>query len=323
MSNTVTFARITGTGTAPAVWSEGWLPDIEAFPELTEAREKAQQLRAARQAAGERRRDLEARIEADAEQRTTALREAYLAGQTDPQPGGDGEELKAELVEAQEHAQAASEALTEHLNSCIALVLEHRQEWLGEIAAFQGSVDGEVRALLAQAAALRAKRGHYGRLEHWIERTVQGAELPTAHFPYSDIPAPPSGDPVEEDRRDQEFFERSYAGSLTPERRATEQEGRALEAQVLSQRPQPVADDEQYGEVELNDLDDEDLVDWLMSTGQFDGNPKPSADVVVAAAEGNAAMAQRLIDAELVAGGSAVRQTVIDQLTEITKGVPA
>ena len=321
MSDTVTFARITGMETGPAVWLEGWLPDIDAFPELTEAREKCERLRAAWGAAGERRRDLETRIEADTERRKAALRDAYLAGEADPQAEGDGEALTAELAAAKEHAQAAMTAYVAHLNSCIALVVERGQEWLGEITAFQQNVDSEVRALLRQAEALRAKRGNYGRLEHWIQRTVSGATFPADHFPYSDIPAPPSGDVAEEEARAREFMERSYAGSPSPERRATETEGRELEQRnASSQRQTPRAPGEEEVEVELNQLDDGELVDWLMGCGMFDGNPKPAAALVIEAAEGDAGMAERLLQAERTAGGDAVRLDVLDALIEITNG---
>lgn len=321
MSDTVTFARITGMETGPAVWLEGWVPDLDAFPELTEAREKTERLRAAWRAAGERRRDLEARAEADTEQRKTALRDAYLQGVSAPEADGDGEKLTAELAEAKEHAQAAAEAYLEHINAVIGLVIQHGREWQAKISTFQESVDGEVRALLAQAAQLRARRGHFARLSYWIERTVRGGEMPAEHFPYSEISAPPSGSQQEEDAQMQEFFERSYAGGVAPERKLSEEEGRALEAQVLSsQRQRPVADDVDYVEVELSDLDPDDLVEWLMSTGGFDGNPKPTAAQVIEAAEGDAAMAQRLMQAERRAGGDAVRQDVLDRLSQITSG---
>jgi hypothetical protein len=320
MSDTVTFARITGMETGPAVWSEGWLPDIDAFPELTEAREKRERLHVEWQAAGERARDLDGRIEANAQQRKTALRDAYLAGEADPEAEGGGEALTAELAAAKEHSQAAMTAYVEHLNSCIALVVERGQEWQDEITAFQQNVDSDVQALLRQAEALRAKRGNYGRLEHWIQRTVSGATFPADHFPYADIPAPPSGDVAEEEARAMAFMERSYAGSPTAERRATEAEGRDLEQRnVASQRRTPRAPGDEV-EVELSHLDDGELVDWLMSCGMFDGNPKPAAALVIEAAEGDAEMAERLLQAERTAGGDAVRRDVLDALTEITNG---
>jgi hypothetical protein len=52
----------------------------------------------------------------------------------------------------------------------------------------------------------------------------------------------------------------------------------------------------------------------------FDGDPRPSAELVVKAAEGDPAMAERLLAAERLANASAPRQEVVDQLTEITKG---
>jgi hypothetical protein len=319
MSDTVTFTRITGTAAAPAVWQEGWLPDLDVFPELTEAREKAQRLRAAWDTAAGRRRDVEARIEAYSEQRKATMRDAYLHGESSPQVKDESEKLAAELVEAKEHAQAAGEAFTEHLNDCIGLVIEHRDEWQSEIEAFDAGVASQMRVLVAQMTELRSRRDHHSRLAHWIERTVRGGELPAEHFPYSEVIAPLPGDQQAEDARLQEAFERSYAGGLAPERRATDAEARALEAQALAPQPQPVTDAEPIV-VDYAELDDEDLVDWLMGTGGFDGQPKPTAQQVISVAEGDVARAGRLLEAERVAGGDAVRQDLLDRLGEISNG---
>jgi hypothetical protein len=317
MSDTVTFARITGSDSAPALFNPGWLPDIEAFPELTQAREDYMRLRAAWSDAGARGRELEERIEADQARRDAALRDAYAAGEVNPQPEAEDDTLKVELAAAAQQAQAAVTAFLDHINNTIQLVLEHRQEWQGEIAAFEQNLDSEVQALLVRATELRAKRGHYGRLEHWIQRVTEGAEMPVAHFPYSDIAAPPSGDPAEEKARDLEFRLRSYAGGISPDKPASEEQMREVERRnIASQHQQPA----EAGAVELSHLDDEELVDWLMGTGMFDGEVKPTAALVVQAAENDAGMAARLLQAERTANPEAIRQDVLDALTEITNG---
>ena len=314
MSDTVTFARITGSENAPAAFNPGWLPLVEGFPELAQAREDYLRLSAAYSAAGERRRELRERIEADEERRATALRDAYLRGESDPQAEGEDQKLKVELAAADEQAQAAVTAFLEHINRCVALVIERGQEWQGEITAFEQNLDGEVRALLERAAELRAKRGRYGRLEHWIQRTVEGAETPYSHFPFSDIVAPPSGDEAEEEARLREFMLASYAGGLAPDKPATpEQARRVEEGNIASQRQKPAE-----AEVELRHLEDDELCDWLTGTGMFDGEAKPSAALVVEAAEGDSDMAARLLRAERTANPEATRPDVLDALTEIT-----
>lgn len=81
--------------------------------------------------------------------------------------------------------------------------------------------------------------------------------------------------------------------------------------------PEPGADDDDVDEVELSSLDSEELVNWLMSTGEFDGNKKPSAPEVVMAVGGDAELAQRVIDAEGTASGGDQRQGVVKPLQAI------
>lgn len=312
MSDTVTFARITGSELAPACFLPGWLPDIEGFPELIEARETYLRLHAAWQAAGVRRQDLQRRIEDDKARRDEALRDAYAAGEVNPTPEPEDQSLKGELAAVRQQAQAAVEAYVDHINNCIVLVLEHRQEWQGAITASQESVDSEVEALLRKARALRAQRGDYSRLEHWLQRVAEGAEMPAAHFPFSDIPLPPSGDPTEEEARDLEFRLRSYAGGIAPDQPISE-------AQMRQAQRAPA----EAGEVELNDLELDELVDWLMAAGMFDGHAKPSATLVAEAAENDPAIASRLLQAERLANPEATRPDLLEALTEISNGKAA
>ncbi len=318
MSDTVTFARITGSESAPACFLPGWLPDGEAFPALVEARETYLRLRAAYQSAGARAQAIQARMEADRVRRDSALRDAYAAGEADPTPEPEDQALRGELAAARQQGQAAVTAYLDHINNCIALVIEHRQEWQEAITAFQQNVDGEVEALVRQASALRAKRGDYGRLQHWIDRTaLDGAEMPAAHFPYSDIPAPATGDPVEEEARLRRFMLDSYAGGLAPDEPISEEQMRQVqEGSIASHQQAPVED----GEVELSALQPDELVDWLMGAGMFDGQSKPSAALVVEAAGNDPGMAKRLLQAEGLANPEAPRPELLTALTEISNG---
>lgn len=318
MSDTVTITRLTGMEQGPAVWLEGWLPDIDVFPELTEARAQYLRLRDGWQAAGERARDLQARIEAADEQRRAAQREAIMRGESEPKVKDDGEKLRAELAQAREHSRAAMEAYVEHVNQVIVLVSERSREWQAEIAAFDGSVDSQMRALMAQMAELRARRSHYARLTHWITRTVRGGEFPPEHFPYSEIPAPPSGDPQADDARSQEAFERAYAGGLNPDQRATEAEARMLEDQTLTRPPQPQSVTETVTIHDYAELPVEYLADWLTGTGGFDGQPRPTVQRVIEVAAGDAALAGRLLQAERQVNAGVERADLIAGLSEIT-----
>ena len=135
MSDTVTarpLVRIDGSDQAPACFSPGWIPNIDVFPELSDALRENQRLRAAWDAASVRRRELEEYAEAEAKRRKTALRDAYLSGAEDAQMEAEDETLKAELVAAKEHSQAAVSAFIEHINQTIALVAEHGQGWSDE-----------------------------------------------------------------------------------------------------------------------------------------------------------------------------------------------
>ncbi len=105
----------------------------------------------------------------------------------------------------------------------------------------------------------------------------------------------------------------------------TEDEARAhygelgIPAPGLGQAPAaPAAASEDEHEVELTDLDEDELVDWLMSTGQFDGNPKPTVQQVVEAGnEGGPEFAAKLHAAETRASGDAPRQGVVDGLSKV------
>jgi hypothetical protein len=329
MSDTLTeprFVHVKGEGDSPAVFHPGWLPDIETFPELTQAREEWFRLRDAWQAAGEHRRVIEEKIQNDKERRELDLKHAYLAGD-EAKLEAEDETLKAELVEAQAQGQAAASAFVEHINRCIALVIERRESWFASIDLYQQEIDEEVRALMEQAARLRTKRGNFGRFELWVERTggrvrpptadrpginFCGADEPHAHFQYAMVPMPASGDVAEEEARAAEAFMRAYAGGDGKQRPLDDAQGAALEQHVMSG---PTQEPEQP--VELSDLDEDDITDWLMGTGWADGKPKPGPDLVVAVAEENPEMVQRLLKAESRASGDKPRKEVVDQLNKI------
>jgi hypothetical protein len=308
---TAGFQCITGTEVAPAVWHPGWLPKSSPFPELSEAREEYDRLRAARDAAGVRRRDLEVRIEADRGQRSTSLRDAYLGGEASPQADEADQALVQELETAKQHTQAALDALLAHINNTIALVAEHRQQWLEEIGSLETGVATEIAETEARLRELRANVGTHGRLQHWIARTAEAASFPVQHFPYAEIAAT-SGDEAQDLERE---MHKSYAGS---QKLVSNEEADALRARSDARgEMEPIEPTEVVTAVQL---DDGELVEWLMGAGMFDGHPRPSAAQVLAAAEGDPVLASRLVKAEQNANPEAPRTDLIDALTKITNG---
>jgi hypothetical protein len=59
-----------------------------------------------------------------------------------------------------------------------------------------------------------------------------------------------------------------------------------------------VVKNDEGDDVDLAEADEEELDDWLLSTGQFDGKTKPSVDVVVAVGGQDPDLADALLDAE-------------------------
>lgn len=67
------------------------------------------------------------------------------------------------------------------------------------------------------------------------------------------------------------------------------------------------------------ELDDEDLVDWLMGTGEFDGHKKPTAAEVVDAIGDDAEFGERVLDAEETASGGNPRKAVVEHVESLTE----
>jgi hypothetical protein len=99
----------------------------------------------------------------------------------------------------------------------------------------------------------------------------------------------------------------------------TEEEGeRILARQSGADIPEPVGGRDGEDEPrEVSELDEDELVDWLMGTGEFDGRKKPNADEVVAAAGDDPELAGRLLDAEERAQGGQPRQGVEQGLNKV------
>ncbi|HEX4483525.1 MAG TPA: hypothetical protein VH081_07025 [Solirubrobacteraceae bacterium] len=214
MTDTVTPVRITGADTAPAVFKPGWLPDDAPFPELDELRETYLRLYEQRNAEGAKTVAITEKIEAAKKQREADLREAMLNGTSADAVEDNSEVLKAELEVAGARSKAAYQALVEHINHAIAVVLEKRPEWLAQIESQESDLNAEVEELENQLRAVHARKGSSFRLEHWLDRTQAGAEFPPSFFPYSEIPPPQSVHPADQAADKQRLQEESYAGGL-------------------------------------------------------------------------------------------------------------
>lgn len=79
----------------------------------------------------------------------------------------------------------------------------------------------------------------------------------------------------------------------------------------------PSLADEEEEDVEVSELDDDELVEWLQATGVFDGEQKPAIPEVLSVADGDPELAGRLIKAEETANGDAKRTTLINGLEKI------
>lgn len=89
-------------------------------------------------------------------------------------------------------------------------------------------------------------------------------------------------------------------------------------AAMLGQQAQTTATIEpESDEVEVSDLTDEEMVEWLMSAGVFDGEKKPNATEVIQAAGGDKELAERLLEAEKSATGNEPRQAVVAGLQKV------
>lgn len=317
MSDTLTeprFVRVTGEDNAPACFNPGWLPDIDiddVAPELADARAEYLRLRDAWQSARAERRELSIQIEQDESNRALALRDAYLTG-GDTTPQGESEDLKSRLAEAEARVQGATSAFLEHVNRTIGLVVTMHEVWLGSMEAYERDTDQKIQALLDEVMRLRDTRRNFSRLQHWITRTgVSAARMPADHFPFSEIPLPRSEDKEQEEREMKESMLKIYAGGIAPLPPLDAEQGAQLEQRVLDGPSQ--APTESF----TLEPDEDDLTDWLMGCGRFDGQPKPDAELVIAVAENNAEMARLLLAAEKRATGDNPRQAVASELSRI------
>jgi hypothetical protein len=206
------------------------MPDDSPFPELNELREKLQRLEGQSRAEARNVFEIELRIEAEKKQREAAMKDAFADGTSPSGVEDNREALEKELAAAKERSSAAWQAVVDYINHSVAFVVEHRPEWLGLIKQHESDIDVQIAELEAQLLATVARKGSFFKLEHWLDRTAQGAEFGPSHFPYSDIVAPPSDDPLVKAAEQRRLMEESYAGGLPGATKTSDAAGRQREA---------------------------------------------------------------------------------------------
>lgn len=90
------------------------------------------------------------------------------------------------------------------------------------------------------------------------------------------------------------------------------------EGRIVGQNALPAGSgDAGASDVNVGELEDDELVDWLMSTGEFDGRKKPNAREVNEAVGDDSALAERVLQAENTAQGNEPRVEVEKHMTSV------
>jgi hypothetical protein len=141
--------------------SDRWLPDQDYWPELTEARETHLRVRGQLLEELDALDALDARFAEEDRDHGLELRQAQREGR---RPGKDArtspEERAAERSKVAERAWAALLVLKETVDSTVALIREHEEEWLAALRAEREGMLDKVRE--AEKVLAEAKVAEYG-----------------------------------------------------------------------------------------------------------------------------------------------------------------
>jgi hypothetical protein len=297
----------------PAVLAFDWLPPDQRWPELNELRETHVRLRAASSAAAHAVSALERNFAAEDEAKDIALKAAFTAG-TDPElpeitPDADRE---SQLKEARTVARAASAASFDHIDKVLEVFGTRYGEFFADLNAEEHMLNEQIRQTRARLNELMARRsGTNQRTREWIDRIRQSVErgLPIfmmtqrwAETPVASLPETAEG-------------RAAFTDAAT---RAATADGTLRRFAPAPPISAPDRDLKEYDEYELADLEHEDIVDWLMGAGTFDGEPKPTvADVIAAVEDNNPDLARRVLKADAEAYGGEPRRGVAAALNKI------
>jgi hypothetical protein len=229
VTDTATHVPIRGEETAAAVFRDDWLPTGTPFPELTTLHEDCLRLKAQSATESAKVWEIQKKIEAHKQEREVSLRDAYRRGEVDAEIEDNSPELEQELAQAQERYRAAGQAYVEHINVCIATIVEWSPKWIATIEEHNANVHAEAAELEEKLREVLSRKGSFGKLEYWLQRTNEAAQMPAYHFPYADIPDLPSTDPAEQARERERFMMEAYAGSTTGAEEISDDASRAQE----------------------------------------------------------------------------------------------
>ncbi len=315
-----------------AVLASDWMPPDTRWPELNELRETHVRLREAASAAAQRAEGLAFQFKEEDRLKDEALKAGFAAG-AEPElpeitPDGERESL---LKEARTVAKAATGASLDHIDKVLQVFGHRHGEFTGDLNAEEHGLAEEIRAAETRVAELRSRQGTFERTRNWIDRIRESVEggLPVSMWVMRWEDVPVSAAFVSSQAR----VAFTDAATKTAHGDGTKLEGvpnpardRPGQPDTLlvprgSAPPAPLADEVEGEEVDLATLEHEDIVDWLMGAGMFDGEPKPTVSDVIEVVETDSPdLARRVLAADTEAYGGTPRKGVADALNKIIKG---
>jgi hypothetical protein len=294
----------------PSVLAADWLPPDERWPELNELRDTHVRLRQQARSASMAVYALQQSFEAEDRAKDEALKAGFAAGVEPDLPEITTDADRAsQLKDAKAISKAASAASLDHIDKVLDVFGTRYPEFLGDLDAEDRELNLEISEARARLAELEARKANTNeRTRQWIERIRSARE---DGLPVQMIVMKWAETPV------------AHASDVVADTKAAHGDGTTRTAAPASAPARSSAvvvhsEGELGEEVELADLEDEDIVDWLMGAGMFDGEPKPTvADVVGVVEPDNTALARRVLQAETTAQGGNPRQGVADALSKI------
>jgi hypothetical protein len=321
--------------------ADDWMPPDRRWPELNELRETHVRLRRSARETTLAVFALEQQFEEEDKARDEALKAGFAAG-TEPDlsfvtadPDRD-----AQLKEARAVSKASTAASLDHIDKVIGIFGNRSAEFIADFEAEEREHAEAIRALEAQIAELRTRQFGNERTRNWMIRVQEvvhdGIPAWGWLFRWADVPVASNMTPAQNEefiRGATSLANANHVGGLVPVLNPRRDEDGQPDT-LLVPRDSPLArgdasaimppaakweGEPDSDEVELADLDHEDLVDWLMGTGAFDGEPRPTvADVIeVVGDDADPDLARRVLRADGEANGGMPRQGVANALNKI------
>ena len=286
-----------------SVLAADWMPPDTRWPELNELRDTHVRLRDQARSASREVYVLERKFEDEDKATEEALKAGFAAGTEPDLPAITSDaDRESQLKEARTLAKAASGASFDLIDKVLEVFGTRYPEFLADLDAEDRELNIEISEARARLAELESRKSNTNeRTRQWIERIRSATEdgLPVFMTVMKWADTPVAG------IVDTQAATRAAYGDGTTRKAAT------------APSPATVADHD-GDEVELADLDHEDIVDWLMGTGMFDREAKPTVPDVIAVVEpDNPDLARRVLKAEAEAHGGTPRQGVADALNKI------